>query len=243
MKATIVLPTYEEADNLAALVSELLALAAPLGVIVVDDDSRDGTAEIADRLAAGDSRVEVIHRRGERGLGSAYLRGFRAALERGADAVISMDCDFSHDPASVPSLLAVAPQRGVVIGSRYIPGGSIVGWSAYRRVLSRSANAFAHALMHLPARDCTSGFRLYRRSVIEAIPWDSIRSTGYSFLVETLYWACRQPGTQVVETPICFRDRQRGKSKLGWQEAVQGALNLLRLRLRAGRLRSWRPAL
>lgn len=232
MRLRLILPTYEEAENLEPLVSRLLALPAELGVVVVDDGSRDGTAEIADGLAARDPRVTAIHRQGERGLGGAYLRGFRAALEQGAEGLLTMDCDFSHDPMAVPDLLAASRDASLVIGSRYVEGGRIVGWSLHRRLLSRSANAFARTLFHLPARDCTSGFRLYRRGVIEGIPWGSIRSTGYSFLVETLYWAARQPGARVVETPICFRDRERGRSKLGWREAVLGALNLLRLRVR-----------
>jgi dolichol-phosphate mannosyltransferase len=232
VKLQVVLPTLNEAENLEALVRQLLALPLDLGIIVVDDASTDGTATIADSLATGEERLRVIHRRDERGLGTAYRRGFEAALEQGADHVLTMDCDFSHDPGAVPDLVAAAPERGLVIGSRYVPGGSIIGWSLHRRLLSRCANAFAHSLFRLPASDCTSGFRLYHRGVISEMPWASIRSTGYSFLVETLFWALRGEGVRVVETPICFRDRQHGRSKLGWREAVLGARNLLRLRLR-----------
>jgi dolichol-phosphate mannosyltransferase len=206
-----------------------LARITSLTVLVVDDDSPDGTGKIADERAAASGRVRALHRHGERGLGTAYLAGFREALARGADAVLTMDCDYSHDPAQVPQLLGGLENADLVIGSRYIGGGEIVGWSPHRRVLSRAANSFVHTLFHLPASDCTSGFRAYRRHVLEGIPWPEVRSTGYSFLVESLLWASRIPGVRVVEVPICFRDRDEGQSKLGWREAVHGAANLLRV--------------
>jgi dolichol-phosphate mannosyltransferase len=176
--------------------------------------------------------VRVLHRVGERGLGTAYLAGFREALAGGADALLTMDCDFSHDPAAVPRLIAALPDAELVIGSRYVGGGRIEGWPAHRRLISKAANAFVHVLFGLPAADCTSGFRLYRRSVVEGIPWERVRSTGYSFLVESLYWATRSRSARLVEVPICFRDREHGNSKLGWREAVYGARNLLQLWLR-----------
>jgi dolichol-phosphate mannosyltransferase len=200
--------------------------------VIVDDDSPDGTGAIADALAARDARVRVLHRAGARGLGTAYLAGFGEALANGAEALLTMDCDFSHDPAAVPRLLEALDSADLVIGSRYVPGGRIEGWPAHRRFISKAANAFVHALFGLPASDCTSGFRLYRRSVVEGIPWERVRSTGYSFLVETLYWAAREKPVRLVEVPICFRDRERGKSKLGWREAFYGARNLLQLWLR-----------
>ena len=140
-----------------------------------------------------------------------------------------MDCDYSHDPGQVPDLIAALEAADLVIGSRYIPRGEIVGWSIHRRMLSRAANGFVHALFRLPAADCTSGFRAYRRRALESVPWAQVRSTGYSFLVESLFWISRIPGVRVTEVPICFRDRDEGKSKLGWREAVHGAVNLLRL--------------
>jgi dolichol-phosphate mannosyltransferase len=224
----VVLPTYNEAGNLLRLLDDLAGIAG-LRVLVVDDDSPDGTGRLADERAARDTAVQVLHRRGERGLGTAYLAGFRDALGRGADAVLTMDCDYSHDPAQVPQILAALQDADLVIGSRYVAGGEIVGWSAHRRLLSRAANTFVHALFRLPASDCTSGFRGYRRRVLEAIPWKEVRSTGYSFLVESLLWTSRVPGARVVEVPICFRDRDEGTSKLGWREAVHGAANLLRV--------------
>jgi dolichol-phosphate mannosyltransferase len=228
VNAWVVLPTYNEAGNLGRLLDDLARIGG-LHVLVVDDDSPDGTGRLADERAARDERVRVLHRQGERGLGTAYLAGFREALVRGADAVVTMDCDHSHDPEQVPRILAAIEGADLVIGSRYVAGGEIVGWSLHRRILSRAANTFVHTLFHLPARDCTSGFRGYRRHVLEAIPWGEVRSTGYSFLVESLLWTARIPTARVVEVPICFRDRDEGKSKLGWREAVHGAANLLRV--------------
>jgi glycosyltransferase involved in cell wall biosynthesis len=227
MNTWVILPTYNEAGNLARMVAAVTAVDPRLCVLVVDDASPDGTGEIADALARENPRIHVLHRHGERGLGTAYLAGFRAAMAGGAEALVTMDCDFSHDPATLPRLVEAAAAADVVIGSRYVDGGRIEGWPPHRRILSRSANAFVHALFHLPARDCTSGFRLYRRPVVEAIPWERVQSTGYSFLVESLYWAAQ--GRRIAEVPICFRDREQGASKLGWREAVFGARNLLRL--------------
>ena len=225
----IVLPTYNESANLAELTGAILGLARGLKVLIVDDDSPDGTGAIADDLAGRHRAVAVVHRRGERGLGTAYLAGFASALAGGAEAVLTMDCDFSHDPAAIPELLAGLQSSDLVVGSRYVAGGRIEGWPLNRRLLSRAANAFVHTLFRMPADDCTSGFRLYRRSLVEAIPWKRIRSTGYSFLVESLLWASRQPGARIHEVPICFRDRTRGRSKLGWREALVGARNVTRL--------------
>jgi dolichol-phosphate mannosyltransferase len=232
MSTWAILPTYNEAANLPRLVEALTSLVRDLRLLVVDDASPDGTGALADALAAREPRVRVLHRVGERGLGTAYLAGFREALANGAEALLTMDCDFSHDPAAVPRLLEALPGADLVIGSRYVRGGRIEGWPAQRRFISKTANAFVHALFGLPAADCTSGFRLYRRGVVEGIPWERVRSTGYSFLVESLYWAARQGQVRIVEVPICFKDRQLGKSKLGWREAVFGARNLLQLWLR-----------
>jgi len=230
MKVTVVLPTYNEAGNVERLVGELLDLDLGLQVVIVDDASPDGTGAIADRLAAESAAVQVIHRVGKRGLGTAYLAGFRRALADGAEAVLTMDCDFSHDPQVIPELITALAAADLMIGSRYVQGGSTRNWPFSRRFLSRAANRFVRALFALPARDCTSGFRLYRRKILEAIPWERIRSSGYAFLVETLYWASTQPGARVREVPICFMEREQGKSKLGAKEAWRGALNLLRLR-------------
>ena len=235
MSTWVILPTYNEAGNVTRMVDALTALGLGLRVLVVDDDSPDGTGAIADGLAARDANVQVVHRSGERGLGTAYLAGFREATRRGGERLITMDCDFSHDPATIPRLLAAAETADVVIGSRYVVGGRIQGWPPHRRLISKAANLFVHVFFHLTANDCTSGFRLYRKAVVEGIPWNRVRSTGYSFLVETLLWASGQDGARLAEVPICFRDRAHGKSKLGGREVVLGARNLLRLWWELGR--------
>lgn len=223
------LPTLNEAANLAAVVARLREAAPEAQVLVVDDESADGTAQIADDLARADPAVRVLHRRGKKGYGESLTDGFRAALESGATVVGSMDCDFSHDPSALPSLLSAIDQADVVIGSRYVDGGAIRNWGVYRTGLSATANAFVRALFRLPVRDCTSGFRAYRREVLEAIPWGRLHSTGYSFLVEVLYWSVRG-GRRVREVPICYVDRTRGKSKMGVRQIVSGAANLLKAR-------------
>jgi dolichol-phosphate mannosyltransferase len=225
----VVLPTYNEVGNIARMIETLASLDLNLRILVVDDASPDGTAEIASQMSRQYPDVHVICRTEERGLGTAYLAGFRYAIEAGAGAVLTMDSDFSHDPKTIPALIQALHCADVVIGSRYVPGSRIVNWSAYRRGLSAWANRFARRLFALPTHDCTSGFRLYRKEVLQAIPWHRVRSTGYSFLVETLYWATRQDPTRVKEVPICFVDRTEGQSKMGWREAFWGIVHLLRL--------------
>ncbi len=233
----VVLPTYNEAGNLERMLRAITSLGLGLQIVVVDDGSPDGTGTLADAVARTCTDVHVIHRPDERGLGTAYVAGFTYAAQRGAEAVLTMDCDFSHDPAVIPSLLQAAAAADVVIGSRYTRGGTIRNWPAYRKLLSASANRFVRTLFRMPARDCTSGFRLYQYHVLQAIPWKQVRSTGYSFLVETLYRAAQQPGVRVKEVPICFVDRQVGESKMGFKEVVQGVTSLLRMRgeLRRGK--------
>jgi glycosyltransferase involved in cell wall biosynthesis len=230
----VVLPTLDEAENLAAVVARLRQAVPELEVLVVDDASRDGTADIADALAAADPAVRVLHRTGRRGYGDSLTDGFRSALAAGVAVVASMDCDFSHDPAAMPALLAATEEADVAIGSRYVRGGEIRNWGLYRTTLSATANAFVRALFALPVRDCTSGFRAYRREALETLPWGRLHSTGYSFLVEVLYWICR-PGRRVREVPICYVDRTRGKSKMGLRQIVSGAANLLKLRIELAR--------
>jgi dolichol-phosphate mannosyltransferase len=236
--ALVVLPTFNEATNLPALVARIRALGLPVDILVVDDGSPDGTGEEADRLSASDPAVQVLHRRGRRGYGGALVAGFAAALERGVPAVLTMDCDGSHDPAELPRLLAALAEAEVVVGSRYTAGGRVAAWPWHRRALSATANAFVRLLFRLPARDCTSGFRAYRREALVGVPWERLHSTGYSFLVELLYWTTQPSGRRVREVPICFVDRKHGKSKMGVRQIVVGASDLLRLRAQmlAGRV-------
>lgn len=228
-RALVVLPTYNEAENLRDVVARILASAPALDVLVVDDESPDGTGGIADELARADPRVSVLHRRGERGLGRALAGGLQEALRRGVALAITMDCDLSHDPAEIPRLIAAGGD--VAIGSRYVAGGRLPKWSLHRRVLSAFANAFVRTLFALDARDCTSGYRAYRAEVLAKVPFERLHSAGYSFEVEILIWVARLGSGGIREIPITFLDRARGTSKMGGREAILGALNLLRLRL------------
>lgn len=231
MRTVVVLPTHNEAPNLSRLVTSLRGLGLPLHLLVVDDASPDGTGRIADELARGHSDLTVLHREGPRGYGKALTAGLRWALREGAEAVLTMDADFSHDPGAVPLLLAALAEADLVIGSRYTAGGAIRAWPLHRRLLSATANAFVRGLFRLPARDGTSGFRLYRRKALEGLSWESFHSTGYSFLVEALYWISREAKVVIREVPICFTERREGRSKMGLREIAFGAANLLRLRL------------
>jgi glycosyltransferase involved in cell wall biosynthesis len=230
----LVLPTLNEVGNLDRLVAQVRARAPELFILVVDDRSSDGTAALADRLAAGDPQVHVLHREGRAGYGEALTAGFRRVLESGAEAVGTMDCDFSHDPKELPALFAALDTVDVAIGSRYVPGGGIRNWPAFRRLLSLTANTFVRALFRLPVRDCTSGYRAYRRQALEVVPLGRLHSAGYSFLVEALYWICRA-GLRPVEVPIVYVDRTHGDSKMGLRQIVAGAANLLKVRMKVGR--------
>jgi glycosyltransferase involved in cell wall biosynthesis len=231
MRACLVLPTLNEAPNLPPLLAAIRRAVPDLPILVVDDRSPDGTGAIAEELAARDEYLTVLHRDGPRGFGAALTAGFRRALADGAEAVLTMDGDFSHDPAEIKRLLGALESADMVIGSRYTAGGTIEAWSLYRRLLSAAANAFVRVLYDLPARDCTSGFRCYRRQALQAVPWERLHSTGYSFLVEVLYWASRSPQARVREIPIRFTERRAGRSKMGFREIVAGVFNLIRLRL------------
>lgn len=231
LRAHVIVPTYNEIDNLQPLVEQLLGLQAGLGVIVIDDNSPDGTGRLADELAAAHGAVQVIHRPGKLGLGTAYRVGFVRALELGTPLVLTMDADFSHDPRYIPAMLAKAAECDLVIGSRYVRGGGAEGCTLPRIALSRGANLFARALLGLEASDCTAGFRCYRRAVLERIDLDRILSEGYSFLIEMLY-RVQQAGFRVGEVPITFANRRRGASKISRREVVRAMGTVLRLRLR-----------
>lgn len=226
----IIVPTYNEKENLRPLVEQLLTQPLDLGVIVVDDGSPDGTGEIADALAAAhDGRVHVIHRAGKLGLGTAYIAGFRQALAEGVDFIVTMDADFSHPPDKIPELVAKAQQGyDLVIGSRYVPGGQAVECTLPRKMLSWGANAFARTLLGLKAHDTTAGFRCYRRETLASIALDEILSDGYSFLVEMLYKVQGQ-GWRVGEVPIIFHNRRQGVSKISRAEITKALTTVLRL--------------
>jgi dolichol-phosphate mannosyltransferase len=210
----VCLPTYNERENVEAMVDRLGEVLGADGIVlVIDDSSPDGTGEIADRLAAERDWVHVLHRPRKEGLGPAYLDGFRRALELGADLILEMDCDFSHDPADVARLIAAAEDADLVLGSRYVPGGGTRNWGALRRLISRGGSRYAQLLLGVPIRDLTGGFKCYRRAVLETIDLDAIHSKGYAFQIETTYRALRR-GFEVVEIPITFADREAGGSKM-----------------------------
>jgi dolichol-phosphate mannosyltransferase len=212
--AWVILPTYNEAENLERIVNAVLQqLRDSDRVLVVDDNSPDGTGAIADRLADSNESVSVLHRPRKEGLGPAYLAGFHVALDAGAQRIVEMDADFSHDPAYLPNLIGAAEHYDLVIGSRYVPGGGVTEWGPVRRFISRGGSSYARVALGLPIRDLTGGFKCFRREVLETINLDTIQARGYAFQVETTYRAIRA-GFRVVEIPIVFRDRADGTSKM-----------------------------
>jgi dolichol-phosphate mannosyltransferase len=230
--AWLVLPTYDEAGNIEAFAEAVLAkLPASARVLIVDDDSPDGTGEIADRLAAAHEAVEVLHRPRKEGLGPAYIAGFRRALAGGAGQVLEMDSDFSHDPASLPRPREAGGRADLAIGSRYVAGGGVSDWSALRRAISRGGSAYARLALGVGVRDLTGGFKCFRREVLEAIDLDSIRSRGYAFQIEMTYRAV-QHGFSVVEVPIVFRDRRAGSSKMDRAIVAEAVWRVPLMRLR-----------
>jgi dolichol-phosphate mannosyltransferase len=235
MKATVCLPTYDERENVERMVRALHALG--VGVLVIDDNSPDGTGEIADGLARELDGVSVLHRTQKDGLGPAYLAGFARALADGADLILEMDCDFSHDPADVPRLLAAAQDADLVLASRYVEGGGTENWGLLRRFISRGGSLYAQILLGLRVRDLTGGFKCYRRAVLEALPLAEIHSRGYAFQIETTYRALRK-GFRVREIPITFVDRVEGGSKMTKSIVVEAVWKVPFLRLEAllGRL-------
>jgi len=231
----LVLPTYNEAANIEAIVEAVLAKLPGSGrVLVVDDSSPDGTAEIVERLAGGSDRVELLRRPRKEGLGPAYVAGFKRALAGGAGLVLEMDADFSHDPAYLPRLLAAMDRADVAIGSRYVNGGGVEDWSALRQAISRGGSAYARLALGLDVRDLTGGFKCFRREVLEAINLDSVSARGYAFQVELTYRAIRL-GFDVVEVPIVFRDRRAGSSKMGGAIVAEAIWRVPLLRLRGNR--------
>jgi dolichol-phosphate mannosyltransferase len=230
VQATVCLPTYNERENLERM---LLALKDKgVRVLVIDDNSPDGTGELADRLAAELDHVQVLHRERKEGLGPAYLAGFERALADGADLVLEMDADFSHDPADVPRLIQCASEADVVLGSRYVNGGSIVNWGRFRRFVSAGGSLYARRLLGVRVHDLTGGFKCFRREVLETLDLEAITSRGYAFQIETTYRALRA-GFRVTEVPIVFADREHGGSKMSRRIVLEAIWKVPALRLRA----------
>jgi dolichol-phosphate mannosyltransferase len=233
--AWLILPTYNEAENIEPLVRavlpELESTGRPHTILIVDDGSPDGTGEIADRLADEHDAVRVLHRDRKEGLGRAYLAGFAEALAGGADLVLEMDADFSHDPRDVPRLIAAADDADVVLGSRYVEGGGVENWGLVRRALSRGGSWYARVVLRVPVRDLTGGFKCFRRAVLESLNLSGVHADGYGFQIELTYRAI-QSGFRVREVPIKFRDRRVGDSKMTARIAVEAVWKVPALRLR-----------
>jgi dolichol-phosphate mannosyltransferase len=227
----VVLPTYNEADNLPGIAAAILEALPAATLLVVDDSSPDGTGRVADELAAADSRIRVLHRPAKQGLGRAYLDGFRLALDEGAEHIIQMDADWSHEPGRLPDLIApvVADDADLVIGSRYVRGGSVVDWGFGRRLISRGGSLFARAVLSLRANDLTGGFKAWRASTLAGIPFDGVHAGGYVFQIE-MTWRASQAGARLHELPITFRDRRVGQSKMSRRIIAEALVVVVQLR-------------
>jgi dolichol-phosphate mannosyltransferase len=234
--AWLVLPTYNEAENLERIVRaalpELASATADHHILVVDDGSPDGTGEIADRLAAELAPVEVLHRTAKEGLGRAYLAGFERAIASGADLVLEMDADFSHDPKDLPRLIEATEEADLALGSRYIPGGGVTDWGLLRRLLSRGGSWYARMVLRVPVRDLTGGFKCFRRETLEGIDYRNTHADGYGFQIELTYRTIRA-GFRVKEVPIVFRDRKEGTSKMSPRIAIEAVWKVPALRARS----------
>jgi dolichol-phosphate mannosyltransferase len=233
--AWLILPTYNEAENIEALVhaamEQLGSIGMPHAILIVDDSSPDGTGRIADRLAERHAEVRVLHRARKQGLGRAYVAGFGMALENGADLILEMDSDFSHDPADLPRLIAAAGAADLVLGSRYVPGGGVTNWGAVRRAVSWTGCAYARIILGVPVRDLTGGFKCFNRRVLEALDLAKVHADGYGFQIELTYRAI-QTGFTVTEVPILFRERRVGQSKMTARIALEAVWKVPALRLR-----------
>jgi dolichol-phosphate mannosyltransferase len=245
-RALICLPTYDERENLPAVVAAIHAAVPDVDVLVVDDGSPDGTGVLADGLASKDPRVKVLHRARKEGLGRAYLAGFAWALERGYGLVLEMDADFSHDPRYLPVLLERARKADLVLGSRWVPGGGTVNWGVGRKLVSRGGSAYARAILGVPVRDLTGGFKCFRREVLEAVDLPSVECSGYAFQIELTFRALKK-GFTVAEVPIVFVDRRVGRSKMSRRIVLEAmwkvwAMRFSRFAREAGRASTPRRA-
>jgi dolichol-phosphate mannosyltransferase len=226
----VTLATYNERENLPELIAAIFQVVPHVHVLVIDDNSPDGTGTLADELSTADERVHVLHRAGKLGLGTATIAGMRYAIEHGYDFVLNMDADFSHHPRYIPALIAGMVDHDVMIGSRYVPGGGVPGWPLKRRLMSKAINTYARFLLWLPARDTSGAFRCYRVASLAKLDFARILSRGYSFQEEVLYW-CRRAGCRFGETPIIFEDRRYGSSKINRAEAIAALWIIFRLGL------------
>jgi dolichol-phosphate mannosyltransferase len=239
-RVLVIVPTYNEKDNLEIIAGRLFTAVPEAHLLVVDDRSPDGTGEIADRMAAVDPRVHVLHRSEKNGLGGAYIAGFGWAKENGYDVVVEMDADGSHQPEQLPRLLAALEHADLVLGSRWVPGGAVVNWPRSRELLSRGGSAYARTMLRLPVQDATGGYRAYRREVLDSLPLSTVASQGYCFQID-LAWQSWKQGWEVVEVPITFVERERGESKMNRSIVLEAVWRVAWWGLRSGRSRGVRP--
>ena len=231
-RGLVIIPTYNEHENIPRLLPMVLEQDERLHVLIVDDASPDGTGALADEIASTNARIHVMHRAGKLGLGTAYLDGFRWGIERKYDWMFEMDADFSHDPKYLPAFVAALDAGAdVVVGSRNVPGGSVVGWGPLRHLISKGGSLYSQLLLGVGVRDLTTGFKAYTRQALELLNIDAIRANGYAFQIETTYRALQQ-GLRVVELPIVFVDRRVGKSKMGLADVLEAVTGVIRMRLR-----------
>jgi dolichol-phosphate mannosyltransferase len=230
MRTLVIVPTYNERDNLPLLVPAILNADADLDMLIVDDNSPDGTGELAEELAAREPRLTVLHRPGKLGLGTAYVAGFEHARAHDYERIIEMDADFSHRPDDLPALMSAAITADVVVGSRNVNGGATVGWSWIRTAISRGGSRYARLLLSLPINDCTGGFKCFRRSALDRLDLARLHAKGFAFQIEVNH-ACHQAGLSFAEVPITFADRAAGRSKMSLGIAIEAALLVLELRL------------
>ncbi len=230
-RTLVVVPTYNEVENIGPLIDRVLSLPHPLDMLVVDDASPDGTAGRVEQKTEDDGRIHLLRRPGKMGLGSAYLDGFRWALQRDYMRVVEMDADFSHDPGRLVDLLQASEEADLVLGSRYVDGGGTVGWSRFRKFISRMGSLYARTILRISVRDLTSGYKCFHRRVLEAIPLDEVVCGGYAFQIEMTYRALRKQ-FRVMEVPIQFAERRAGKSKMSWRILLEAVLNVWWMRFR-----------
>jgi dolichol-phosphate mannosyltransferase len=231
MSTLVIVPTYNEHENIVPLVKQIVELPADLEVLVIDDNSPDGTSAAVSEIFAGNKRVHLLKRQKKLGLGTAYSAGFRYAIDQNFKSAITMDADFSHNPQHIPGIMKASAGADLVIGSRYVPGGATVNWGIVRIMISRVANLMAHTFLMLQPADCTSGFRLYHCKTLQQLDFESVIAEGYSYLVEILHRAATHQ-MKIVEVPITFEERRRGKSKISRKEVFKAIQTILRLRFR-----------
>lgn len=242
MRSLIVIPTYNERENIAELIAQVFAHAPTSDLLIIDDNSPDGTGKLVDQLAASDARIHVMHRPGKLGLGTAYVAGFRYAIDHGYDLVFEMDADFSHDPSFLPHFFVAAEGADLVIGSRYIQGGGTPNWSPLRKFISGGGNIFARAVLGIPIHDCTGGYRCYRTAALRTLNLNAIRAQGYAFQVEMAYnfW---KSGFRIRETPIIFEDRRVGASKMSRKIFIEAFIWVVRARFTGDKVVRAHPTL